>query len=245
MNCINVETDVTDVIDRVSLTLLDPFSPSIPSSTFSSSSSSDYFSSESDTTTNIRIDFLSRSATSDRGLLIINSYENNEIIESTTEGGTTSCQCTSTSETSDDFSQSTFENSPETTEQTETFETTSQFSSQSIETDYQSTSDSFSESTSSEFEALSTASLESLSETMRNEIIEITIYDLQRDASKLKKIQKLEISELKQKNENCRNDFNGLINEMKVLRTLIRMDEYTKGLRKKLDEFGIPKKENM
>lgn len=65
------------------------------------------------------------------------------------------------------------------------------------------------------------------------------IDDLESDVSKLKTIHEHDLTELQVKSLKCERDFIKVVNELKVAKTLIGIERYSKALRTKLEEFHV------
>ena len=65
------------------------------------------------------------------------------------------------------------------------------------------------------------------------------IRDLENINKKKKISSDKKLNDLKIKNENCRNDFNSVYNNLTIAKKIISMEKYSRGLKRKLQEFGV------
>jgi hypothetical protein len=69
--------------------------------------------------------------------------------------------------------------------------------------------------------------------------LEKKLRDLETSMKKRKISSDNKLNELKIKNEQCRKDFNGVFRDLAVAKKLISMEKYSRGLKRKLREFGV------
>lgn len=71
------------------------------------------------------------------------------------------------------------------------------------------------------------------------------IQELENHSAQVKLKHEHKMNELIGKNENCRVDFNRVKKELEVAKKIIAMENYSKGLKSKLGEFGVTKNSTM